>query len=317
MVYDPTDQCPPNASDELPEPIDAPLSAYLEIAQHHYMEDDLDLAMQVIRDAFENAGWYPGPWTGFFNELRSEKEARDAAAVHRVDDKLTIEIPRMAPLTSYRSLRAAALIARKTVSDFFDLELEVPVIITIFLPDAPMEFTSGEYGYMASKHHLNKICLPYETTQYLQGLLHEFTHAAVHEVAGEDPPAWLNEGLAEYISRGVSLEGEHCEPTREIAEKEEVGIGDLNVWLNSSELRKDDPDRVSAAYDLAGTLVGYLIETYGKQSVVSLLEQIGNGVDSGRALRRVCRKGVGGLEEDWRSWLRDAVKLDKDCNCEK
>jgi len=294
-------------ADEVDYPLNAPLGAYLELAERYYREDRLDLAMRVVTDAFEARGWAPGLWTAFYNELRCEAEARDASLLRRVDEKLSIELDRRALPALYRGLRSAAVGARETVAGLLRVEFAGPVMITVFVPDAPVDFIVGSYGYVSHKIGLDKICVPWHTieapAEARDTLVHEFTHVATHELAGDAVPRWLNEGLATFVSRDLSLRHARFVVEAEAKRGRMLSAGHLEAALNSADMRKDDPASVQAAYYLAASLVGWWEQQRGLESVRDALVRIGQGVDPGSAVRQAAGMSISRMEREWRQSL--------------
>ena len=142
--------------------MDAPLQAYLEIAYNYYIEDRLDLAMQVVRDASETQGWPANTWIEFYNELQCEADAREASEQHPVDPGLMIEIPSGTSPAVVSELASTALSAREVIRKLLGAEMTRLTMITVFLPDAPTEFISGSHGYTIPKVGLDKICVPHD-----------------------------------------------------------------------------------------------------------------------------------------------------------
>ena len=291
-------------ADEIEYPPDAPLEAYLRIAEEFHREDRLDLAMRVVDDAFKAKGWVPGLWTAFYNELRCEKDARDAALLRRVDDRLTIELQRDAPPSLFQKLRWRALSARQEVERVLSIGLSRPVMITVFLPDAPVGFIVGSYGYVSRKTELDKICLPYRAVvspgELRDALEHEFTHVAVGQLGGKDVPHWLDEGLATYASGELS--GPRAQPVIEKAarEKKMLRLSWIERTLNSADARKDAPADVTAAYYLAAGFVSFWVERHGIESVRGALAAMGEGASVEAAVRRSAGVSLSRLEGEWR-----------------
>ena len=285
----------------------APLQAYLEIAYEYYMQDRLDAAMTVALDAFERAGWPPGLWTAFYNELVCEKDAREASVIHKVDEGLSIELPQSEPADVYENLKVLALEARERVGKLLGVDYHRPVMNTVFLPDAPVDFIVGSHGYVSHKVGLDKICMPYETLrsrrETVDTLLHEFSHVAAYELAADALPRWLGEGLATYLCGDLS--SRHCRSVigAAVRSRRMLGAGRLEATLNSADLRKEDPDQVEAAYYVSGSLVAWWVERAGLASVRDVLARIGQGQGLNRAIRKAAGMSLRSMEREWRREL--------------
>ena len=134
--------------------------------------------------------------------------------------------------------------------------------------------------------------------------MHEFTHAAVFELAGWDVPRWLNEGLADFVCGDVPASSH---PDARKAASEHSGIlkaARLSSDLGDMNKRKDNPELVDAAYMLAGSLVAFWVEHYGLASVRAALEAIGKGVSPEAAFYDSTGVSLARIERDWRNSLR-------------
>lgn len=131
-----------------------------------------------------------------------------------------------------------------------------------------------------------------------QILLHEYTHALVHDLAGGRCPTWFNEGLAEY-------EGARYGPRRTERLAEAVANHQLVPW---SELDRhfslDLPmEQVALAYQESHSIVRYLAERYGFWRIRNVLKAVGQGEWLERVMEREFRTPVDRLESRWRDWL--------------
>ncbi len=286
-------------------PGEAPLRAYLELAEHYYHEDRLDLAMKVVNDSFEHAGWQPGGWTAFYNEIVCEKDARDESDPLRVDELLTLEVPRSAPAEVLTNTRDATLEARNAVAELLRVEWTRPVMVTVFLPDAAVDFIVGSYGYVSHKTTLDKICLPYDVVtsrrEALDALTHEFTHVATFELAHGQPPEWFDEGLATYLSGELKDRQSRFVISTAARTGRMLSLGRIEGVLNDPDERKDNPEMVSAAYLLSGSFIEHWAREHGMESVRKALALLAGGDSIDRAVREATGESLRRMEEQWRS----------------
>lgn len=289
----------------------ASLHAYLEIAQTYFAEDRLDMAMKVAQDAFSSVGWPAGLWTAFYNELICEKEARNASELHRVDDSLSIELRREEDEETRRTLVDHAVKARAEIYQALSPEESRSVMITVFLPDAAVDFIVGSHGYVSRKVDFDKICVPYDTLEsskeMLDTLLHEFAHVASYDLVGDDLPAWMDEGLATFLC-GDLLRPE-CPPMVEmgVTKGRLLSLSRLEGAFTDADLYKDDPELVEAAYYLAATMVSFWVERSGLGSVRDALIRIGDGEGVRRSISRATGVSLWQLERAWRRSVRASI----------
>ena len=285
--------------------IHAPLWAYLEVVEDFYNQDRLDVAMRAALDSFSDAGWPAGAWTAFYNQLSAESAARDAGQIHKVDDNLSIELDRHASEDTLAMLQQTALEARSRVWEILRVEFQYPVLITFFLPDAPLSFIAGSHGYMSHKVNLDKICLPSFITQSreeaVDALMHEFGHVAVHQLGGEEVPRWLDEGTATYITGNFNDQVLTDIDQKSIDELSTVGR--IQSAFLSIDMTKDQPERLLAAYYLSSSLVHWWVDHKGMESVRQALVLIGEGRSVESAVHRATGIALSDMERKWREQL--------------
>jgi len=106
-------------------------------------------------------------------------------------------------------------------------------------------------------------------------VLHEYSHKAIDDISGGNVELWLTEGLALYDELEVNgvewAEGyqyDSCYSGRE---------------LRSAFLNLD----ATKSYRQSLQLVGFLIDNYGKQSMMELLEELGSGNSMDKAFEQI------------------------------
>lgn len=109
-------------------------------------------------------------------------------------------------------------------------------------------------------------------------MLHEMTHLAVDYLAHGNYPAWLTEGIAVY------LELRHIGSTWIDVEQEKPWseIEVLDQALNSGSLNGQ-----AAAYWQSYTMVSYLYELGGQESLLLLLNHLGRGETMLNSVKRI------------------------------
>ncbi len=119
-------------------------------------------------------------------------------------------------------------------------------------------------------------------------------HELVHAVAGRlgRPPLLFTEGLAVALTSRGSWRGRDLDS---VAREYLAGHGALYPMLR--EFALEDPDR---DYAVTGSFVGFLLDRYGADPVIALLEGCGSDATRyERALRDAYGKGLADLEREW------------------
>ena len=161
----------------------------------------------------------------------------------------------------------------------------------------PQEWTGGvafsDYGVIAIG------ISPDNLAWGKRAMAHELSHLVVHQaVFGPFGliPTWLDEGLALYA------EGELRSDLRERFD-EAMSRNELISVRSLSSSFPTDPDEARLSYAESFSLVGFLLDSYGRDRMLELLDvfQGGSGYDD--ALTQVYGFDMDGLNELWRANL--------------
>lgn len=124
---------------------------------------------------------------------------------------------------------------------------------------------------------------------------HELTHLVFDTAvsnAYHDPPRWLNEGLAVYLSEGLSL-GDSSS-VRAAAERGTIipldGLGGLFPTTR---------DRFNLAYAESVSAVSFFIETYGEDQLVELIRSYAGGVTDDEAFTSATGADLADFDAAW------------------
>ena len=121
-------------------------------------------------------------------------------------------------------------------------------------------------------------------------VVHEYAHAAIHDLARGRAPRWLHEGLAQI------LEGATADPIL----KAPTGLSLAGVEALAGD---QDPLRARAGYDIALWIVGDLVDRGGMESLRELLTRLGAGETMAEAMPRVYGLRLTEIESQWRRVL--------------
>jgi hypothetical protein len=129
---------------------------------------------------------------------------------------------------------------------------------------------------------------------------HELAHLALEQYGrscvGGRRPSWLEEGLAMYA------EGE---PSEQVRRDLDNGLRD-NSFTPLRSLNGAFPAHgaeASAAYSQSYSVIQFLNERYGRESIQALIQQLATGKSYDAALQEVYGFNVDGLEQAWRAWF--------------
>lgn len=133
---------------------------------------------------------------------------------------------------------------------------------------------------------------------------HELVHIFNVTQTEFQVPHWLTEGLA------VRNEGDTHPPMWDAILRERFEKNDLfnlsNVLFGF--VRPKNQDEWSLAYYQSNLYVQYLVKTYGIESVGPLLTAYREGLDTNRAIEKVCKVPIGQFEQGYRQFITELVK---------
>jgi hypothetical protein len=124
---------------------------------------------------------------------------------------------------------------------------------------------------------------------------HELTHLVFNTATKNDyhePLHWLNEGLADYLAAGYDA-GARANVARA------ARTGDL-MPLRALVGQFPSPSaKFSLAYDESVSAIDYLVRTYGKEALVSLIRSYADGVSDDAAFSAALGVDTAGFEAGW------------------
>jgi tetratricopeptide (TPR) repeat protein len=136
-----------------------------------------------------------------------------------------------------------------------------------------------------------------ETPGLRRLLYHEYTHAVVRSLTTRCP-TWLNEGLAQYFE-GNEIDGRKQEMLKRTAL---AGKLPSLAALEGSFMGLDNA-QAQHAYLFSFSSVRYLVESFGMYRVKTVLEELGKGADTGKALSSGIMISYEEFERGWKRSL--------------
>ncbi len=275
------------------------LRIHLSKAREYWYEDRLDLAMAAVKNALR-VGVPAGNWYDFQRTVEAEWGVRRDGRITRISEELSVEGDGIWERRT-REFEQIALRALHDVTDTLAVLWGKPVLVTIFPRDEWVEFMRARYGYYAQRAEWHKVCLPpavsCEPGIFLRAARHELTHAAIHELAGEGVPRWLDEGVA-VLMEGPVDSAETAFLTRHVSANGapalnaiSSGFESFGVSIGSMESR--------VCYAAAADFVNRALLKNGMIAIRAVLESIGKGRAADRAFREVFAISLPTAEREW------------------
>ena len=132
-----------------------------------------------------------------------------------------------------------------------------------------------------------------EEKELTRRLNHEYVHVALRHAVGPEVPWWLNEGLAETLSRGI--DGDR---TTMLQRAHQQALLYPLSRLEGSQLNKLDHEALTLAYAQAHATVNLLWTKYGQRRAIPMLEDLKVGMSPEEALTKNYHKTYAVLERE-------------------
>ena len=202
-----------------------------------------------------------------------------------------------------QALHDAAATALVRLSKDVGLSLEKPVDIYIYanttdMQDAILYEPAWAGGKAFPENAIVIIGVSTDQLEWGQSTeAHELTHVLVDRFAFSclgSIPNWLNEGLAVY--------GEGGPQPAETTQFDQARTANQLLSLRSlAGAFSADSDRANLSYGESYSVVNFLLQTYGREKMTSLLIALRDGATADEALQSVFGFDTDGLENAWRA----------------
>jgi hypothetical protein len=131
---------------------------------------------------------------------------------------------------------------------------------------------------------------------------HELCHLVVHHhLRGRRIPKWFDEGIAQWVSEGI---GEIMIEQKKPPLNEAVLAGKIIPMRALSEFFPGDRESLPLAYEESQSLVTYMVERYGKESILNILERVKEGNTWEDAVWGALGVSFLDLEDGWHHHLK-------------
>ncbi|MEW6776468.1 MAG: hypothetical protein AB1405_09260 [Bdellovibrionota bacterium] len=132
-------------------------------------------------------------------------------------------------------------------------------------------------------------------------IYHEYVHAAVNRLGGENVPAWLHEGLAQAL--------EPAARAYRFQEYDIQGRGSFPISRLERTFSGLSGPAVPIAYGTSKSFVGYLLQQHGgMRKIKALLAELSEGATPSSALRNVYGLDEDVLNQRWREAVERSAR---------
>lgn len=132
-------------------------------------------------------------------------------------------------------------------------------------------------------------------------LKHELCHLLLHHHIPESSlPRWLDEGVCQWISKGIS---ELLVAKGSTALAKAI-ITDRMMKINDMEKFPNDEKSIVLAYEQSKNLIEYIEMRYGRETILRILKHARDGHTADESLTASLSVGLPELENEWHAHLR-------------
>jgi hypothetical protein len=268
------------------------LRLHLTKAQSYWLADRLNLADAAMRNALR-VGVPAGHWYNLQRTIEAERGAREVCRFHRITEELILEAAPHLWGGFWPTIVKLAIESQQAITEGLGVRWGKPLLLTLIPNEEWVAFMHARYGYYTGRAETHKICLPPSAAgtpgTFRRATLHEFTHAAVHQLAEENVPRWLDEGLAVYFERRGHLENRTVTPIR---------LDELSGYFESHNTELNSP-QAQQYYASAGDFLNRLIAEYGLDKICRYLRLLGSGRSPERTFQQVFGISLRSVENEW------------------
>jgi len=131
---------------------------------------------------------------------------------------------------------------------------------------------------------------------------HELCHLLLHQhLKGGRIPRWFEEGIAQWVSEGI---GEIIMDYQKPRLSEAVLAGRIIPLRALSDSFPADREALTLAYEQSRSIVSYMVERYGLESILNILEAVREGHPWEEAVWGSLGISLLDLEAGWRNYLK-------------
>jgi tetratricopeptide (TPR) repeat protein len=195
--------------------------------------------------------------------------------------------------------------ARSNVGRDFGYWPRHPIVVLVYSEEAFQQVRQGP-DWIGGVYD-GKIRIPFPRSAAAQEslkstLVHEYTHAIIHDITRDQCPVWLNEGIAEFE------EARTRKPNLQLLQSA-VSKGQL-IPLASLDhaFQSRDANVAGLAYQQSYSLIAYLDQKYRFFRVRRVLDNLAQGLPIEEALQAELRLSTSQLEQQWQRWLPTFVR---------
>ncbi len=202
-------------------------------------------------------------------------------------------------------LRTALDQARSNVGRDFGYWPRRPIVVLVYSEEAFRQVRQGP-DWIGGVYD-GKIRIPFpRSTAALESLkstlVHEYTHAIIHDITQDQCPVWLNEGIAEFE------EARTRKPNLQLLQAAAGKRQLIPLSSLDSAFQSRDANVAGLAYQQSYSLVTFLDQKYRFFRVRRILDHLAQGKSVEDALQAELRLSSDQLEQRWERWLPTFVQ---------
>jgi tetratricopeptide (TPR) repeat protein len=178
---------------------------------------------------------------------------------------------------------------------------EQPVTVIIYTQEQ-FQTVSGMSDWFAGaydgKIRLRKIDAEGDQKRLRQIVYHEYMHAIMHYVAGNNVPTWLNEGIAQCYENMPDKTELNWSEKKLIKERLDRGLPEMSAVDQMFHSTTSQAD-VNFAYAFSKGFVAYLIEKGWDINIKNMLGELASGSTADSAFEKIYCRSIEQMRSDW------------------
>lgn len=199
-------------------------------------------------------------------------------------------------------------VIRKELEAAFEWEFyQTPGVLLVKQRDDFLQMTDNPIAIAFASPERNLIVIDYSKMTAHRftmpnTLKHEFCHILLHQhIATGNLPKWLDEGLCQWASQSI----DEILDTQKQSALNGVTLSQRKISFTDLEHRfPDDLDSRLLAYAASKRFVAFLMDTYGKPKIMTILKYLEKGQDIETSTLSVLSKPLNTLEHQWHKSLK-------------
>ena len=281
---------------------------HFELAMAYMKADMLDEAIYELEKTVELDTINPQP-KEILDKVKKEKEAEEGFVTIQNGPFILKYDPKQNRSFIDYTLQSLQKAYQKLVSDM-SYQPKKNIIVKLYpnlrqfhlAASTPEWFVGGVASAKDSKILLATPKKEININKFPEVITHELTHVFTNLITFSNHPAWIHEGIALW-------EADQWDSRKEVVLKWAISEEEL---FSLEELKKPftrlkDHRRINLAYAQSYTAVKFILDKYGREKLLEILDEFSKGNSVDKAARHVLNMAMEEFEQQWFDFIRETL----------